>query len=241
MKRLRLLPERLGLSAPTLFVCLFEPATLFHYPSIAFYRGPSTLPSPLPPRFAVPPPRLSRGPPSHPARETRFKSHSVVTRLPSNGCIESAPLRPSRCPSLFHRRASDTALTFHRSNPAWVVGRAVLACGHVCQSIPQQGMCGTESHRRRTYETGSQKPRATLRQEIHATQEVLEARVGAQGLFQICVFRLGLLQDGDIGVGVFPEREEILIGRPGFDRVTLEGVSTRQSEASQRAPGKVHH
>ena len=44
MKRLRLLPERLGLSAPTLFVCLFEPATLSHYPSIAFYRGPSTPP-----------------------------------------------------------------------------------------------------------------------------------------------------------------------------------------------------
>jgi hypothetical protein len=30
MKPLRLLPERLG--PPALFVCLFEPATLFHYP-----------------------------------------------------------------------------------------------------------------------------------------------------------------------------------------------------------------
>src|ERR1017187_277943 len=95
MKRLRLLPERLGLSAPTLLVCLFAPATLFHYPSIAFYRGPSTLPSPLPPRFALPPPRLSPAPPAPPARETRFKSHRVATRLPSNGCIESAPSRPS--------------------------------------------------------------------------------------------------------------------------------------------------
>src|SRR5271157_926135 len=99
MKRLRLLPERLEPSA--LFVCLFEPTTLFHYPSIAFYRGPSTLPSSLPPRFAVPPPRLSRGPPSHPARKTRFKSHSVAPRLPSNGCIESAPSRPSRSPTAF--------------------------------------------------------------------------------------------------------------------------------------------
>ena len=39
-----------------------------------------------------------------------------MTRLPSNGCIESAPLRPSRCPPLFHRRASDTALTFMESD-----------------------------------------------------------------------------------------------------------------------------
>ena len=31
-------------------------------------------------------------------------------------------------------------------------------------------------------------------------------------LLKIRVFRLGLLQDGDVGVGVFPGREEILIG-----------------------------
>jgi hypothetical protein len=35
MKPLRLLPERLQPSV--LFVCLFEPATLFHYSSIVFY------------------------------------------------------------------------------------------------------------------------------------------------------------------------------------------------------------
>jgi hypothetical protein len=29
--------------------------------------------------------------------------------------------------------------------------------------------------------------------------------------FQLCVLCLGLLQDGDVRVGVFPEREEILI------------------------------
>jgi hypothetical protein len=43
----------------------------------------------------------------------------------------------------------------------------------------------------------------------------------ASRLFQLCVFRLGILQDGDVGVGVFPEREEILIGGAGFGRVTL--------------------
>ena len=55
-----------------------------------------------------------------------------------------------------------------------------------------------------------------LRREIHAAQEALEARAGARGLFQLCVFRLGFLQDGDVGVGVFPEREEILIRNAGF-------------------------
>ena len=44
-----------------------------------------------------------------------------------------------------------------------------------------------------------------LRREIHAAQEVLEVRGGARGLFQLCVFRLGFLQNGNVGVGVFPE------------------------------------
>ncbi|MGD0460185.1 MAG: hypothetical protein ABSC21_20860 [Terriglobia bacterium] len=55
-----------------------------------------------------------------------------------------------------------------------------------------------------------------LRREIHAAQEVLEVRGGARGLFQLCVFRLGFLQNGNVGVGVFPEREEILIGGAGL-------------------------
>ena len=29
---------------------------------------------------------------------------------------------------------------------------------------------------------------------------------------QLRILRLGLLQDGDVGVGVFPEREEIFVG-----------------------------
>jgi hypothetical protein len=34
---------------------------------------------------------------------------------------------------------------------------------------------------------------------------------------QLCVLRLGLLQDGDIKVGVFPEREEIFVGGERLD------------------------
>ena len=55
-----------------------------------------------------------------------------------------------------------------------------------------------------------------LRLEIHAALEVLEARVGARGLFQLCVLRLGFLQDSNIRVGVFPEGEEVLIGGAGL-------------------------
>jgi hypothetical protein len=35
------------------------------------------------------------------------------------------------------------------------------------------------------------------------------------------IFRLGFLQDGDVGVGVFPEREEVLIGGSGFGQGVL--------------------
>ena len=33
---------------------------------------------------------------------------------------------------------------------------------------------------------------------------------------QLCVLQLGFLQDGNVGVGVFPEREEILVGGAGL-------------------------
>src|SRR5208337_83571 len=60
-------------------------------------------------------------------------------------------------------------------------------------------------------------------------------------LLQLRVLCLGLLQDGNVRVGVFPEREEIFVGGFCFGRVALQGVSARQSEASQRAPRKVPH
>jgi len=44
MKRLRPLPKASAPSAPSLFVSLPEPASLFHCPSIAFEPGPSTPP-----------------------------------------------------------------------------------------------------------------------------------------------------------------------------------------------------
>ena len=40
-------------------------------------------------------------------------------------------------------------------------------------------------------------------------------------LLQLGVFGLGLHEDGDIGIGVFPEGEEIIVGSVGFSGVAL--------------------
>jgi hypothetical protein len=47
---------------------------------------------------------------------------------------------------------------------------------------------------------------------------------------QLRVLCLGLLQDGDVGVGVFPEGEEVLICRLGFGGVALQGVGATDLE-----------
>src|SRR5213592_2459198 len=51
---------------------------------------------------------------------------------------------------------------------------------------------------------------------------------------QLRVLRLGFLQDGDVGVGVFPEGEEILIGGAGLGCVPGEGMGTGQAEMGKR-------
>ena len=43
-------------------------------------------------------------------------------------------------------------------------------------------------------------------------------------LLQFRVLHLGLLQDGDVGVGVFPEGEEVIIGSLCLGGVALHGV-----------------
>jgi hypothetical protein len=57
-------------------------------------------------------------------------------------------------------------------------------------------------------------------------------------LFQFRVLRFGLLQDGDVGVGVFPEGEEVFVGGEGADAggvgsgrsFGLERIGTRCSQ-----------
>src|ERR1019366_10352785 len=86
----------------------------------------------------------------------------------------------------------------------------------------------------------------TIRPVINTYLLTASDEEGFSQLLQLRVFRLGLLQDGHVGIGVFPESKEIPIGRAGliaggrvFGRV--ERVSASQPQAGQRAPLKVPH
>src|SRR5215469_7120267 len=54
-------------------------------------------------------------------------------------------------------------------------------------------------------------------------------------LLQLRVLGFGLLQDGNIRVGVFPQRQKILIRGAGFGGVALHGVGAGEAEMGQRA------
>src|SRR6266571_5510933 len=64
-------------------------------------------------------------------------------------------------------------------------------------------------------------------------------------LAQLRVLRFGLFEDGDVGVGVFPEREEIFVGSECTDaggigirslrRSRLQGVRTSHAKMRQRS------
>ena len=48
-------------------------------------------------------------------------------------------------------------------------------------------------------------------------------------------FRFGFAEDGDVGIGVFPEGEEIGVGGFCFGGVAGESVGAGQAEMSERA------
>src|ERR1017187_7336782 len=52
---------------------------------------------------------------------------------------------------------------------------------------------------------------------------------------QLRVLRLGFLKDGNSGVGIFPEREEVLIRSPGFGRISRNNVGPSQPQMRQCA------
>ena len=58
---------------------------------------------------------------------------------------------------------------------------------------------------------------------------------------QPCIFRLGSDEDGDVRVGIFPKRQEILIGRLGFGGVALYYISAAKSRMRKCADGLVHN
>ena len=61
--------------------------------------------------------------------------------------------------------------------------------------------------------------------------------VGTNRLLQLRVLGLGLLQDGDVRVGVFPKCQEILICGAGFGGVALQHVGAGEAEAGEGGEG----
>src|ERR1700730_898607 len=57
---------------------------------------------------------------------------------------------------------------------------------------------------------------------------------------QLRILRFGFLQDGDVGVGVFPEGEEVLIGGFSFGGMAGDSLGRSEAEMSQRTerPGR---
>src|ERR1700751_2921909 len=57
----------------------------------------------------------------------------------------------------------------------------------------------------------------------------------AAELFEFRILGLGGDEDGDVWVSIFPESEEILIGRLGFDGFALHGVGAAKAEVGECA------
>src|ERR1700730_3841103 len=58
-------------------------------------------------------------------------------------------------------------------------------------------------------------------------------------LLQLRVIRLGFLQDGNVGISVFPNREEVLVGGAGFGDVAGNGVGASETEMGQSAQREI--
>src|SRR6266852_3226459 len=57
---------------------------------------------------------------------------------------------------------------------------------------------------------------------------------------QLRIFCFGLLKDGDVRVGIFPQREEVLIGGAGPGRIAFESVRTAEVEVGESTKGKIY-
>jgi hypothetical protein len=55
-----------------------------------------------------------------------------------------------------------------------------------------------------------------------------------QRLLQLRVFGFGLLENGNVRVGVFPQCEEILVGRAGLGCVARECIGAGETEMPKR-------
>ena len=61
-----------------------------------------------------------------------------------------------------------------------------------------------------------------------------KAKEQLPNLLKLRVLGLGLPKDRDVGVGVFPEGEEVLVGGAGLGGVAGKGVSAGKAEMGER-------
>src|SRR5215470_9680372 len=81
---------------------------------------------------------------------------------------------------------------------------------------------------------------APIKSELKTMRDPLGYSRGS-GLLQFRVLGLGLLQDGDVGVGVFPQRQEILIRGAGFRRIARQNEGAAKTKVRQRAYRRIHN
>src|SRR5580704_13586157 len=65
----------------------------------------------------------------------------------------------------------------------------------------------------------------------------IPARVNICDLLELGVFRFGFLEDGNIGVSIFPKGKEILIRSLCFRRIPGNGVGAAQAQLGERMLG----
>jgi len=82
--------------------------------------------------------------------------------------------------------------------------------------------------------------RRMLRQRV-AGGQCERATITSERLLQLSVLGFGLLQDGDVGVGVFPEGEEVFVGGLRLGRVTCHRVRTTDLKMSNCSDGFIGH
>src|SRR5215470_1661943 len=64
---------------------------------------------------------------------------------------------------------------------------------------------------------------------------------GGQRLSQIRVFFFGFDKNGDVGIGVFPKREKILIRCAGLSGLALQRVRAAQRKTRKRSDGLIEN
>jgi hypothetical protein len=131
------------------------------------------------------------------------------------------------CEHFFLREMRDPELTLRTNRRAYVLPRQIamyIARQLTGASLEEIGReFGGRHHTTVLHSVNKDRADAPRRRRVephdHATAERVclgYLMLRHQRLLQFRVFRLGLLQDWNVGVGVFPENEEVLVGGSVF-------------------------